>query len=255
MKSRVILEHSRRDPIRLMCRALAVSAAGSYAWRMRPESRRAGHNRILLSEIRRIHREARETYGSPSIWDALVKRGHGVGENRIARLMRVEGIRAKTVKKWHATTDPDHTRSVATNILNRQFQVEQPNRVWAGDLTYVWTTEGWLYLAVVLDLYSRIVIGWAMGHRLTVDLAERALTMALTHRKPTAGLLHHSDRGSQGGFKWSSQHLDAGGCDEHSKAAFGSGWAATLAVTRSTAGGRRRGAATVLGGDRGRHGE
>ena len=197
MKSRVIREHSRRDPIRLMCRALAVSAAGSYAWRMRPESRRAGHNRILLSEIRRIHREARETYGSPSIWDALVKRGHGVGENRIARLMRVEGIRAKTVKKWHATTDPDHTRSVATNILNRQFQVEQPNRVWAGDLTYVWTTEGWLYLAVVLDLYSRIVIGWAMGHRLTVDLAERALTMALTHRKPTAGLLHHSDRGSQ----------------------------------------------------------
>ena len=207
MKYRVIREHSRRYPIRLMCSALAVSAAGYYAWRMRPESRRVVHNRILLSEIRMIHRESRETYGSPSIWDALMKRGHGVGENRIARLMRVEGIRAKTVKKWRATTDPDHTRPVATNILNRQFQVEQPNRVWAGDLTYVWTTEGWLYLAVVLDLYSRTVIGWAMGHRLTVDLAKRALTMALTHRKPMAGLLHHTDRGSQGGFKWSSQHL------------------------------------------------
>jgi len=105
MKYRVIREYSRRYPIRLMCRALAVSAAGYYAWLMRPESRRAVHNRILLSEIRMIHRESRETYGSPSIWDALIKRGHGVGENRIARLMRVEGIRAKTVKKWRATTD------------------------------------------------------------------------------------------------------------------------------------------------------
>ena len=111
--------------------------------------------------------------------------------------MRVEGIRAKTVKQWRATTDSDHTWPVATNTLNRQFQVEQPNRVWAGDLTDVWTMEGWLYLAVMLYLYSRTVIGWAMGNRLTVDLAERALTMALTHRRPTAGLLHHSDRGSQ----------------------------------------------------------
>ncbi len=197
MRYCAIQEHDRRYPIRLMCRALTVSPAGYYAWAHRPESDRSVHNRTLLSALRVIHRESRETYGSPSIWDALVKRGHGVGENRIARLMRVDGIRAKTVKKWRATTDSDHTWPVATNILNRQFQVEQPNQVWAGDLTYVWTTEGWLYLAVVLDLYSRAVIGWAMGSRLTVDLAERALTMALTHRKPTAGLLHHSDRGSQ----------------------------------------------------------
>jgi transposase InsO family protein len=180
-----------------MCRALTVSPAGYYAWVGRPESDRSVSNRALLSAIRVIHRESRETYGSPSIWDALIKRGHGVGEHRIARLMRVEGIRAKTVKKWRATTDSGHTLPVAPNTLNRQFQVEQPNRVWAGDITYVWTTEGWLYLAVVLDLYSRTVIGWAMGHRLTVDLAERALTMALATRKPTAGLLHHSDRGSQ----------------------------------------------------------
>ena len=197
MRYCAIQEHDRRYPIRLMCRALTVSPAGYYAWAHRPESDRSVHNRTLLSAIRVIHRESRETYGSPSIWDALVKRGHEVGDNRIARLMRVDGIRAKTVKKWRATTDSDHTWPVATNILNRQFQVEQPNQVWAGDLTYVWTTEGWLYLAVVLDLYSRAVIGWAMGSRLTVDLAERALTMALTHRKPTAGLLHHSDRGSQ----------------------------------------------------------
>jgi transposase InsO family protein len=144
-----------------------------------------------------IHRESRETYGSPSIWDALVKQGHHIGEHRVARLMRQNGIRAKTVKKWRVTTQSQHRFPVAANTLDRQFTVESPNRVWAGDLTYVWTTEGWLYLAVILDLYSRRVIGWAMGHRLTVDLAERALTMALANRTPTAGLLHHSDRGSQ----------------------------------------------------------
>ena len=197
MRYRAIQEQDRRYPIRLMCRALAVSAVGYYAWRTRPESPRSVRNRALLLTIRVIHRESRETYGSPSIWDVLLKQGHDVGEHRVARLMRVEGIRAKTVKKWRATTQSNPRLPVAANTLDRQFTVESPNRVWAGDLTYVWTTEGWLYLAVILDLYSRRVIGWAMGHRLTVDLAERALTMALTNRTPTAGLLHHSDRGSQ----------------------------------------------------------
>jgi transposase InsO family protein len=197
MRYRAIQEHDRRYPIRLMCRALAVSPAGYYAWRTRPESHRSVRNRALLLTIRVIHRESRETYGSPSIWDALLKQGHDVGEHRVARLMRVEGIRAKTVKKWRATTQSNPRLPVAANTLDRQFTIAAPNRVWAGDLTYVWTTEGWLYLAVILDLYSRRVIGWAMGHRLTVELAERALTMALTNRTPTAGLLHHSDRGSQ----------------------------------------------------------
>ena len=197
MRYHAIQEHDRRDPIRLMCRALAVSAAGSYAGRSRPESTRSVHTRTLLSAIRVIHRESRETYGSPSIWEALIKQGHHIGEHRVARRMRQHGIRAKTVKKWRATTPSQHRFPVAANTLDRQFTVESPNRVWAGDLTYVWTPEGWLYLAVILDLYSRRVIGWAMGHRLTVDLAERALTMALVNRTPTAGLLHHSDRGSQ----------------------------------------------------------
>ena len=240
MRYRAIQEHDRRYPIRLMCRALAVSAAGYYAWRTRPESTRSADTRTLLSAIRMIHQESRESYGSPRIWDALIKQGHCVGAHRVARLMRVEGIRAKTVKQWRATTQSTHRFPVATNTLNRQFTVTHPNRVWAGDLTYVWTTEGWLYLAVILELYSRLVIGWAMGHRLTVELTEQALTMALANRSPGAGLLHHSDRGSQGGFKWSLQHLDEGGCDEHSKAPFGSVWAATLAVTRSTVGGRPR---------------
>jgi transposase InsO family protein len=197
MRYRAIQEQDRRYPIRLMCRTLAVSAAGYYAWRSRPESARAANTRTLLSAIRVIHQESRETYGSPSIWDALLKQGHRIGEHRVARLMRQDGIRAKTVKKWRATTQSQHQFPVAANTLDRQFTVESPNRVWAGDLTYVWTTEGWLYLAVILDLYSRRVIGWAMGHRLTVDLAERALTMALANRTLTAGLLHHSDRGSQ----------------------------------------------------------
>ena len=197
MRYRAIQEHDRRYPIRVMCRALAVSAAGYYAWRIRPESTRSVSARTVLSAIRVIHRESRETYGSPSIWDALIKQGHRIGEHRVARLMRPDGIRAKTVKKWRATTQSHHRFPVATNTLNRQFTVASPNRVWAGDITYVWTTEGWLYLAVVLDLYSRTVIGWAMGTRLIGDLAERALIMALANRIPATGLLHHSDRGSQ----------------------------------------------------------
>ena len=197
MRYRAIQEHDRRYPIRLMCRALAVSAAGYYAWRSRPESARSVNTRTLLSAIRVIHQESRETYGSPSIWDALIQQGHRIGEHRVARLMRQEGIRAKTVKKWRAPTQSQHRFPVAENTLAREFTVESPNRVWAGDITYVWTTEGWLYLAVILDLYSRLVVGWAMSHRLTVELAEQALTMALANRNPRAGLLHHSDRGSQ----------------------------------------------------------
>lgn len=197
MKYRAIKDHADRFPTRLMCRALKVSAAGFYAWCERPESRRAQANRALLAEIQLIHAQSRRTYGSPSIFDALKKRGRRVGEKRVARLMRDAGIRAKTVKKWRATTDSAHRLPVAANALDRQFAVTAPNRVWAGDITYLWTDTGWLYLAVVLDLYSRAVIGWAMGPRLTADLARDALTMALWRRKPKPGLLHHSDRGVQ----------------------------------------------------------
>ena len=197
MKYRAIREHADRFRIRLMCRALKVAPAGYYAWRDRPESERMRANRGLLVHIRAIHAESRRTYGSPSIWDRLRQRGHGVGKHRVARLMRAHGIRAKTVKKWRATTDSTHALPIAANDLDRQFAVSAPNRVWAGDITYLWTDEGWLYLAVVLDLYSRAVIGWAMGARLTASLATQALTMALWRRKPAKGLLHHSDRGVQ----------------------------------------------------------
>jgi transposase InsO family protein len=197
MRYRAIQKHDRRYPIRLMCRALAVSPAGYYAWRERPESCRTAANRALLSAIRVLHQESRDTYGSPRIWKVLNKQGHAVGKHRVAQVMRQAGLRAKTVKKWRATIQSTHRWPVADNLLTRQFQVERPNRVWAGDITYVWTREGWLYLAVLLDLYSRRVIGWAMGQRLTGELTEQALLMALTTRQPGAGLLHHSDRGSQ----------------------------------------------------------
>ena len=154
-------------------------------------------NQRLVAKIRVLHAASRRTYGSPRVHAALQAEGQQVGKHRVARLMRASAIRVKTVKKWRATTDSAHAHPVAPNTLNRQFAVAAPNRVWAGDITYVWTAEGWLYLAVVLDLYSRMAIAWAMGSRLTETLATEALTMALGRRQPSAGLLHHSDRGSQ----------------------------------------------------------
>ena len=197
MKFRAIAKHVRRYPVRLMCRALKVSHAGYYAWARRPESPRARSNEALAVRIRACHAQSRKTYGSPRITHALRLEGQSCSENRVARLMRHHGIRAKTVKKWKATTNSSHKLPVAANTLDRQFAVTAPDRVWAGDISYVWTDEGWLYLAVVLDLYSRAVIGWAMGSRLTAELATDALTMALWRRKPKAGLLYHSDRGVQ----------------------------------------------------------
>jgi putative transposase len=154
-------------------------------------------NRQLMVEIRVIHAESRSTYGSPRFHAALQAQGQQVGEHRVARLRRANAIRAKTVEKWRATTGSAHQHPVASNTLNRQFAVATPNWVWAGDLTYVWTAEGWLYLAVVLDLYSRRVVVWVMSSRLIQELATQALTMAVAHRRPTARVVHHTDRGSQ----------------------------------------------------------
>ena len=142
-----------------------------------------------------IHAESRSTYGSPWVHATLQAQGQRIGEHRVARLMRASAIRAKTVKKWRATTDSAHQYPVVPNTLNRQFAVAHPNLVWAGDITYIATREGWLYLAV-LDLYSRRVIAWGMESRLTQELATAALTMAVEHRGAANGVLHHTDRGS-----------------------------------------------------------
>ena len=198
MKFRAIRDNIGRFAVSLMCSALQVSTSGYYAWRDRRPSPRAQANDRLLRQIREAHQRSRCTYGSPRITQELRAQGHRVGENRIAELMRKAAIRAKSARKWKATTQSAHRLPVAENTLDRQFTVIQPNRVWAGDLTFVWTAEGWLYLAVVIDLYSRTVIGWAMSDRLCADLATRALTMALWRRKPhRGGLLCHSDRGVQ----------------------------------------------------------
>lgn len=198
MKFRAIRDNIGRFAVGLMCSALGVSRAGYYAWRDRPASSRERANDQLLQQIRAAHQRSRGTYGSPRIAHELRAQGHRVGENRVAELMRTAQIRAKSARKWRATTNSAHRLPVADNTLDRQFTVAHPNRVWAGDLTYVWTAQGWLYLAVVIDLYSRSVIGWAMSDRMCADLATQALTMALWRRKPhRGGLLYHSDRGVQ----------------------------------------------------------
>jgi putative transposase len=197
MKYRAVREHADRYKVSLMCAALGVSKSGYYDWRDRPESRRTKENRGLLVHIRASHSRSRCHYGSPRVTQDLREAGERCNEKRIARLMREHGIRAKRAKKWLATTQSNHKLPVAQNLLNRQFSPPAPNQVWAGDISYVWTDEGWLYLAVVLDLYSRAVIGWSMGTQLTATLAIEALQMAIRHRKPEAGTLYHSDRGVQ----------------------------------------------------------
>ncbi len=197
MKYRAMKDHADRFAVRLMSRTLTVSPAGYYAWLTRPASARTTTNRRLLVDLRAFHARSDRTYGSPRLTLDLREVGYGVSENRVARLMRANAIRANTVKKWRATTNSAHQLPVAANTLDRQFAVNAPNCVWAGDISYLWTEEGWLYLAVMLDLYSRAVIGWAMGPRLTAPLARDALTMALWRRQPAGGLLHHSDRGVQ----------------------------------------------------------
>lgn len=197
MRYRFVHDHSGQYPVRLMCRALKVSPSAYYAWRRRPESRRVREDRRLLVEIRAIHQAKREVYGSPRIHAELKARGIRHGEKRVARLMRENGIRAKQKKKFKATTDSKHSHPVAPNLLKRDFEAFAPNEKWVADITYIPTREGFLYLAAILDLYSRIVVGWSMAGRMSRRLVLDALDMATGRRRPGPGLIHHSDRGSQ----------------------------------------------------------
>ena len=181
----------------LICRALKVSRSGYYTWLSRPESDRSKSNCRLLSEIRLVHKRSRRHYGSPRVTAELNESGFACSENRVARLMRLNGIYAKGRRKYRATTDSKHPYPVASNLLDRQFVVDRPNAVWVSDITYIWTTEGWLYLAAIVDLYSRMVVGWSMGNRITGQLTLDALKQAIGRRHPRPGLVHHSDRGRQ----------------------------------------------------------
>lgn len=182
----------------VVCRVLEVSRSGYYAWRERPASGRTLQREALAARIEAVHQENRSVYGSPRVHRALVAQGCGVCENTVAKLMKQRQIRAQAKKTFvPRTTDSAHEKPVARNLLDRQFAAELPNQKWVADITYIPTGEGWLYLAGVLDLCSRKVVGWSMADHMESALVREALAMAILHRQPQAGLLHHSDRGVQ----------------------------------------------------------
>lgn len=197
MKYAFVQAQTRAYPVRAMCRVLEISEQGYYAWRKRPESRRFRQNRELMDHVQVVFEDNRRRYGSPRVYRELRAQGRSCGRHRVARLMRDGGLRAKAARKYRVTTDSSHGKAPAGNELNRKFDPPAPNRVWAGDITYVWTGEGWMYLAVFIDLYSRMVVGWALSKRLTANLVQLAFERALARRRPGAGLLVHTDRGSQ----------------------------------------------------------
>jgi putative transposase len=181
----------------LMCKMLAVSPSGYYAWRGRPPSAREMANRELKATIKQVLDESRQTYGSPRIYQVMRKKGLLCSKNRVARLMRAEGLRARRTRRFRSTTKRNESHRPASNLLQRDFGADRPNQKWLADITYIPTSQGWLYLAAILDLFGRRVVGWAMNERMTTDLTLRALKMALRQRRSGAGLVHHSDQGSQ----------------------------------------------------------
>ncbi len=198
MSFRFIEDHRDSYPVRLMCAVLEVSPAGYYTWRERPVSERTKSSDVLLAAIRQVHQDSGGRYGSPRIHAALRKQGRGVSRGRIERTMSRHGIRAIMAPPRRVrTTDSRHGLPIAPNLIARDFTATAPNRVWLADITYIPTAEGWLYLAAVMDLFSRKIVGWAMRDHMKVELASAALTMAIQQQRPQDGLIHHSDRGVQ----------------------------------------------------------
>lgn len=197
MKYQFIVKHDGKYPVGRVCVLLGVSRSGFYAWKKRKPSQREHEIQALIDHIRRIHKKSRRTYGSPRVWAQLKKEGCFYNRKTIARLMRQDGLKGLRKYRRVVTTDSKHHFPVAPNLLNREFQADKPNKKWVADITYIPTGEGWLYLAGVLDLFSRKVVGWEMSNHIDADLVEKALRMALYRRQPDFGLLHHSDRGSQ----------------------------------------------------------
>jgi putative transposase len=185
-------------PIAFMCQRLGISTSGFYAWRRRPESRRAREDRRLAVLVRESHDLSRQNYGSPRIHEELKQAKRiRISRKRVIRLMQAQGLKGKTRRRWVKTTDSRHDLPVAPNLLDRNFEANAPNQRWASDITYLRSPEGWLYLAAVLDLHSRMIVGWAVSAVIDRHLVIKALDAALRRRAPGAGLLHHSDQGSQ----------------------------------------------------------
>lgn len=196
MKYAFIQTHSQQYKVSRLCEVLGVSSSGYYDWRDRPESARSLRNRQLMTKIKVFHKASRETYGSPRIHQDLVDSGEKVGINRVARLMRQHGIQSKMSKKFIITTNSKNTLQPASDRLKRQFSVDAPDKAWVSDTTFIPTRQGWLYLAVVVELYSRQVLGWAMGERNNAQLVQDALTMAIWKRGKISSVVVHSDQGS-----------------------------------------------------------
>jgi putative transposase len=184
-------------PVAMLCRMLGVSKSGYYAWRSRPPSKRSREDYALTEKIREVHHRSRETYGSPRVHAELRALGMRCGRRRVARLMRVAGLRGCMRSRKRRTTRRDPRAAPAPDLLGRDFVATQPNRVWLADITYLPTQEGFLYLAFILDVYSRRIVGWSMASHMRTELVVDALQMAVWRRKPSAGLVHHSDRGVQ----------------------------------------------------------
>ena len=196
MKYAFIQAHSKQYKITRLCEVLEVSSSGYYDWRGRPESAHAKQNRQLVTKIRVFHKASRETYGSPRIHQDLVASGERIGVNRVARLMNQHGIQSKMARKFIITTNSKNTLRPAPDRLQREFDVEGPNKVWVSDTTFIPTRQGWLYLAIVIELYSRRVLGWSMGERNDARLVQDALTMAIWRRGKVDWVIAHSDQGS-----------------------------------------------------------
>jgi len=196
MRYQLIAQHRQEYPITLMCRVLEVSVSGYYAWSKRPPSRHSREDAQLAEQVKTVFQANRRVYGSPRVHAELQDQGIKCARKRVARLMREQELFAQRPCHRTITTKSEPGAQLAPNLLQRDFSAEQPNTRWMADTTYIWTAEGWLYLAVVLDLFSRIVVGWSMAATQDATLVIQALRMAITRRRPQAGLLHHSDRGS-----------------------------------------------------------
>jgi len=197
MKYEFIKEYSNEFPVSRMCQVMQVSKSGYYAWLKCSKSKRAIEDDFILERIMYSHKESGETYGSPRIHRNLKDEGITCGIHKIERLMHVNGICAKTVKKFKATTNSKHSYPVAENIVDRNFTVEEKEKVWVSDITYIETSEGWLYLCIIMDLFSRMIVGWSMANHMRADLVCDAFNMACMRRNPGTGIIFHSDRGVQ----------------------------------------------------------
>jgi transposase InsO family protein len=212
MRFAFIMEHQREFPVVDLCRVLEVSKSGFYRWLHAPLGKRQLRRDELGREVTRIHKANRGVYGSPRVCAALRQEGRSVSRNTVAEVMRSLGIRARTHRRFRVrTTDSNHAHTIAPNVVGRAFGADGPNRVWLTDITYVPTDEGWLYLAGVLDLYSRKIVGWSMADHMRAELVRDALNMALQARGPGAGLVHHSDRGVQYACEEYRRELDSHG--------------------------------------------